>query len=101
MAAGGSGNGLYDHLYKKFFAERDSHVGYSFQQAPGGSFVSAGSWRQRAGSYCHVPRQAALVDLESMAAAKDIACRARPVAAGHPANEETIGAEIVQASFPL
>lgn len=37
MAAGGSGNGLYDHLYKKFFEERDSHVGYSFQQAPGGS----------------------------------------------------------------
>ena len=40
MAAGGSGNGLYDHLYKKFFAERDSHVGYSFQQAPGGSAPS-------------------------------------------------------------
>ena len=37
MAEGGSGNGLYDHLYKKFFAERDSHVGYSFQQASGGS----------------------------------------------------------------
>jgi hypothetical protein len=37
VAEGGSGNGLYDHLYKKFFAERDSHVGYSFQHAPGGS----------------------------------------------------------------
>jgi hypothetical protein len=40
-----------------------------------------------------------MVDLESMAAAKDTACRARPVAAGHPSNEETKGAEIVQASF--
>jgi hypothetical protein len=37
MAAGGSGNGLYDYLYKRFFEQRDSHEGYSFQQAPGGS----------------------------------------------------------------
>mgnify|MGYP003347229230 CR=1 FL=1 len=37
MAAGGSGNGLYDYLYKKFFEQRDSHEGYSFQHPPGGS----------------------------------------------------------------
>ena len=37
MAGGGSGNGLYDHLYRRFFEQRDSHDGYSFQQAPGGS----------------------------------------------------------------
>jgi hypothetical protein len=37
MAAGGSGNGLYDHLYQRFFEQRDTHEGYSFQQAPGGS----------------------------------------------------------------
>lgn len=37
MAAGGSGNGLYDHLYKRFFDQRDRHQGYSFQDAPGGS----------------------------------------------------------------
>jgi len=37
VAVGGSGNGLYDHLYKRFFEQRDSHDGYSFQQAPGGS----------------------------------------------------------------
>jgi hypothetical protein len=37
VAADGSGNGLYDHLYKRFFEQRDRHAGYSFQQAPGGS----------------------------------------------------------------
>ena len=37
MAAGGSGNGLYDYLYKRFFEQRDRHEGYEFQQAPGGS----------------------------------------------------------------
>lgn len=37
MAAGGSGNGLYDHLYRRFFENRDRHQGYDFQQAPGGS----------------------------------------------------------------
>ena len=37
VAEGGSGNGLYDHLYKRFFEQRDSHEGYSFQHAPGGS----------------------------------------------------------------
>lgn len=37
MAAGGSGSGLYDYLYKRFFEQRDSHDGYSFQEAPGGS----------------------------------------------------------------
>lgn len=37
MAGGESGKGLYDHLYRRFFEQRDSHEGYSFQQAPGGS----------------------------------------------------------------
>ena len=37
VAAGGSGKGLYDHLYRRFFEQRDSHEGYSFQHAPGGS----------------------------------------------------------------
>ena len=35
--AGGEGKGLYDHLYRRFFEQRDSHDGYSFQEAPGGS----------------------------------------------------------------
>lgn len=35
MAAGGSGNGLYDHLYQRFFENRDRHQGYEFQHAPG------------------------------------------------------------------
>lgn len=37
MAGGELGKGLYDHLYRRFFEQRDSHEGYSFQQAPGGS----------------------------------------------------------------
>ncbi len=37
MAAGGSENGLYDHLYKRFFENRDGHQGYAFQHAPEGS----------------------------------------------------------------
>lgn len=37
MAGGESGKGLYDHLYRRFFEQRDSHQGYSFQEAPGGS----------------------------------------------------------------
>ncbi|MEK6585656.1 MAG: hypothetical protein AABZ24_04860 [Nitrospirota bacterium] len=37
MAGGESGKGLYDHLYRRFFEQRDSHEGYSFQEAPGGS----------------------------------------------------------------
>jgi hypothetical protein len=37
MAGGESGKGLYDHLYQRFFEQRDSHEGYSFQEAPGGS----------------------------------------------------------------
>ncbi|MDH5670140.1 MAG: hypothetical protein OEY86_19235 [Nitrospira sp.] len=37
MAGGGSGKGLYDHLYKRFFDQRDTHEGYSFQEPPGGS----------------------------------------------------------------
>lgn len=37
MAGGSSGNGLYDHLYRRFFERRDSHQGYSFQEAPCGS----------------------------------------------------------------
>jgi hypothetical protein len=37
MAGGEQGKGLYDHLYRQFFEARDTHEGYSFQQAPGGS----------------------------------------------------------------
>ncbi|HXV67709.1 MAG TPA: hypothetical protein VD738_02210 [Nitrospira sp.] len=37
MAGGGSDNGLYDHLYQRFFEQRDRHDGYAFQHAPGGS----------------------------------------------------------------
>jgi hypothetical protein len=37
MAEGEEGKGLYDHLYRRFFEEQDTHEGYSFQQAPGGS----------------------------------------------------------------
>ena len=37
MAADGPGNGLYDHLYKRFFELRDRHDGYEFQHAPEGS----------------------------------------------------------------
>lgn len=37
MAGGESGKGLYDHQYQRFFDQRDTHEGYSFQQAPGGS----------------------------------------------------------------
>lgn len=37
MVGGEQGKGLYDHLYRRFFEQRDTHVGYSFQQAPGGS----------------------------------------------------------------
>jgi hypothetical protein len=29
--------GIYDHLYKRFFDNRDYHEGYDFQHAPGGS----------------------------------------------------------------
>lgn len=35
--AGGSGNGLYDHLYARFFERQDASRGYEFQHAPGGS----------------------------------------------------------------
>ena len=37
MAAGGTGNGLYEHLYTRFFENRDDYKGYDFQHAPGGS----------------------------------------------------------------
>lgn len=37
MAAGDSGKGLYDHLYRRFFEQKNSHDGYDFQHAPGGS----------------------------------------------------------------
>ncbi|MDH5641493.1 MAG: hypothetical protein OEY28_09385 [Nitrospira sp.] len=37
MAGGESGKGLYDHLYKRFFDQRDTHEGYSFQDSPVGS----------------------------------------------------------------
>ncbi|MCG3778064.1 MAG: hypothetical protein JW388_0771 [Nitrospira sp.] len=37
MAAGDSGKGLYDHLYRRFFENRESRRGYDFQHAPEGS----------------------------------------------------------------
>ena len=37
MAAGDLAKGIYDHLYRRFFDNRDRHKGYDFQQAPGGS----------------------------------------------------------------
>ncbi|HJT20531.1 MAG TPA: hypothetical protein VJ746_08675 [Nitrospira sp.] len=37
MASSSEGKGLYDHLYRRFFERRDSHQGYEFQHAPGGS----------------------------------------------------------------
>ena len=37
MGAGDSKQGIYDHLYRRFFERRDSHEGYEFQHAPGGS----------------------------------------------------------------
>lgn len=35
--AGETGKGIYDHLYRRFFERRNSHQGYDFQHAPGGS----------------------------------------------------------------
>jgi hypothetical protein len=37
MAAGDGSKGIYDHLYRRFFANRDRHKGYDFQDAPAGS----------------------------------------------------------------
>lgn len=37
MASGTSSKGIYDHLYRRFFENRDRHEGYDFQHAPGGS----------------------------------------------------------------
>ena len=37
MSAGDLGKGLYDHLYRRFFENRDSQQGYDFQHAPAGS----------------------------------------------------------------
>jgi hypothetical protein len=37
MAAGEGSRGIYDHLYRRFFTNRDGHQGYDFQHAPGGS----------------------------------------------------------------
>jgi hypothetical protein len=37
MATGDGSRGIYDHLYRRFFSNRDSHDGYDFQHAPGGS----------------------------------------------------------------
>ena len=37
MAKGDHSQGIYDHLYRRFFANRDRHPGYDFQRAPGGS----------------------------------------------------------------
>jgi hypothetical protein len=37
MVAGDGSKGIYDHLYRRFFANRDRHKGYDFQDAPAGS----------------------------------------------------------------
>jgi hypothetical protein len=37
VAAGDSSKGIYDHLYRRFFENRERHQGYDFQHAPGGS----------------------------------------------------------------
>lgn len=37
MAKGDLAKGIYDHLYRRFFENRNSHRGYDFQHAPGGS----------------------------------------------------------------
>jgi len=37
MATGDPLRGIYDHLYRRFFANREHHQGYDFQNAPGGS----------------------------------------------------------------
>ncbi|HET9846085.1 MAG TPA: hypothetical protein VFQ02_10050 [Nitrospira sp.] len=37
MAKGDHSQGIYDHLYRRFFANKDRHPGYDFQRAPGGS----------------------------------------------------------------
>lgn len=37
MGASDQSKGLYDHLYRWFFENRDRHQGYDFQHAPGGS----------------------------------------------------------------
>ena len=37
MAAGDGLRGIYDHLYRRFFANRNGHQGYDFQHAPSGS----------------------------------------------------------------
>ncbi len=41
MAVGGPGSGLYEHLYTRFFENRDRYKGYDFQHAPGGSVAPA------------------------------------------------------------
>ncbi|MDF0643435.1 MAG: hypothetical protein P0111_05360 [Nitrospira sp.] len=35
--AGEAGKGIYDHLYRRFFERRNTHQGYDFHHAPGGS----------------------------------------------------------------
>lgn len=37
MASSDGSRGIYDHLYRRFFANRDRHQGYDFQDAPSGS----------------------------------------------------------------
>ncbi|BCA54300.1 hypothetical protein W02_14400 [Nitrospira sp. KM1] len=37
MAGTDSRKGLYDHLYQRFYERRNTHEGYDFQHAPGGS----------------------------------------------------------------
>jgi hypothetical protein len=37
MVHGDRYRGIYDHLYRRFFSNRERHQGYDFQDAPGGS----------------------------------------------------------------
>lgn len=42
MAGTDSSQGIYDHLYKRFFEQRNRQKGYDFQHAPGGSVQPPG-----------------------------------------------------------
>ena len=79
MGAGDSGKGLYDHLYRRFFENRESHQGYEFQHAPGGSAPTTGR---------HVSGSSSMVGLGSVATSKDDHGRPRPVPAGHSRYQE-------------
>ena len=75
--AGGSGNGLYDHLYTRFFERRNTHEGYAFQQAPAGGDTACKS---------DVSSEASMVDLGPVAAAEENSCRTGPVTTRHSSN---------------